>query len=145
MKNVAVIGAGAAGLIAAYAAAMNGNRVTVFEKNEKCGKKIYITGKGRCNVTHECAPDEFLQNVVSNAKFLTGAIYSFSPQRTMQFFEDGGVRLKTERGDRVFPVSDKASDITKCLEKYCLNAGVTFNFNEKVLKISSLPLFRPLI
>lgn len=138
MKNVAVIGAGAAGLMAAYASAINGNRVTVFEKNEKCGKKIYITGKGRCNVTHECAPDEFLQNVVTNSKFLTGAIYSFSPGKTMQFFEDGGLALKTERGDRVFPVSDKASDVTKCLEKYCLNAGVRFNFGEKVLKISIL-------
>ena len=138
MKNVAVIGAGASGLMAAYAAAINGNRVTVFEKNEKCGKKIYITGKGRCNLTHECSPDEFLQNVVSNAKFLTGAIYNFSPQRTKDFFEDGGLRLKTERGDRVFPVSDKASDVTKCLEKYCLNAGVRFKFGENVLKISYL-------
>ena len=138
MKNVAVIGAGAAGLMAAYAAAINGNRVTVFEKNEKCGKKIYITGKGRCNLTHDCKPDEFLQNVVSNAKFLKGAIYNFSPQRTKDFFEDGGLRLKTERGDRVFPASDKASDVTKCLEKYCLNAGVQFKFNEKVFKIANL-------
>ena len=138
MKSVAVIGAGASGLMAAYAAAINGNDVTVFEKNEKCGKKIYITGKGRCNLTHDCAPDEFLQNVVSNSKFLTGAIYNFSPQRTMQFFEDGGLRLKTERGERVFPVSDKASDVTKCLKKYCINAGVKFKFSEKVIKISSL-------
>ena len=138
MKKVAVIGAGASGLMAAYAAAINGNQVTVFEKNEKCGKKIYITGKGRCNLTHDCTPDEFLQNVVSNSKFLTGAIYKFSPQRTMQFFEDGGLKLKTERGDRVFPISNKASDVTKCLEKYCLNAGVTFKFNENVVKISNL-------
>lgn len=78
--KVAVIGAGAAGLMAAYAAAANGNDVTVFEKNEKCGKKIYITGKGRCNFTNDVAPDEFLLNVVNNAKFLTGAIYSFSPK-----------------------------------------------------------------
>lgn len=138
MKNVAVIGAGAAGLMAAYAAAVNGNKVTVFEKNEKCGKKIYITGKGRCNLTHDCTPDVFLQNVVSNAKFLTGAIYNFSPQTTKQFFENGGLRLKTERGDRVFPVSDKASDVTKCLEKYCLSNVVQFKFCEKVLKISKI-------
>ena len=138
MKNIAVIGAGASGLMAAYAAAANGNQVTVFEKNEKCGKKIYITGKGRCNLTHDCNPDEFLQNVVSNSKFLTGAIYSFSPQKTMRFFEDGGLKLKVERGDRVFPVSDKASDVTKCLEKYCQNAGVQFKFNEKVVKIAHL-------
>ena len=138
MKNVAVIGAGAAGLMAAFSAAKNGNKVTVFEKNEKCGKKIYITGKGRCNLTHDCTPDEFLSNVVSNAKFLTGTIYSFSPQRTMQFFEDGNLKLKVERGARVFPVSDKASDVTKCLENYCQEVGVCFNFNEKVLKISVL-------
>lgn len=138
MKNVAVIGAGAAGLMAAFSAAKNGNKVTVFEKNEKCGKKIYITGKGRCNLTHDCTPDEFLSNVVSNAKFLTGTIYSFSPQRTMQFFEDGNLKLKVERGARVFPVSDKASDATKCLENYCQEVGVCFNFNEKVLKISVL-------
>ena len=138
MKNIAVIGAGASGLMAAYACALKGNNVTVFEKNEKCGKKIYITGKGRCNLTHDCSPDEFLQNVISNAKFLTGAVYNFSPQRTMQLFEDGGLRLKTERGDRVFPASDKASDVSKCLEKYCINAGVQFKFNTEVLKISVL-------
>ncbi|MCH5147352.1 MAG: NAD(P)/FAD-dependent oxidoreductase [Clostridiales bacterium] len=138
MKNVAVIGAGAAGLMAAYAAAKNGNKVTVFEKNEKCGKKIYITGKGRCNLTHDCDEQEFLQNVVSNPKFMTGAIYNLSPEKTMHFFEEGGLKLKTERGARVFPLSDKASDVTKCLENYCKNAGVSFKFNEKVLKIDIL-------
>jgi len=135
MSKIAVIGAGAAGLVAAYAAAQNGNSVTVFEKNEKCGKKIYITGKGRCNVTHACSPDEFLSNVVNNSKFMTGAIYAFSPEDTINFFEEGGLKLKTERGDRVFPVSDKASDVTKCLEYYCKNAGVKFNFCEKIKKI----------
>lgn len=135
MKNVAVIGAGAAGLMAAYAAAKNGNNVTVFEKNEKCGKKIYITGKGRCNLTHDCDEQEFLQNIVSNPKFMTGAIYKLSPEKTMRFFEDGGLRLKTERGARVFPLSDKASDVTKCLENYCKNEGVIFKFNEEVDKI----------
>ena len=136
--NVAVIGAGASGLLAAYAAANNGNSVTVFEKNEKCGKKIYITGKGRCNLTHDCSPDEFLLNVVNNSKFLTSAIYAFSPEKTIKFFEVGGLRLKTERGARVFPVSDKASDVTKCLENYCRNVGVEFHFCEKVEKINVL-------
>ena len=131
MKNVAVIGGGAAGLTAAYAAAKNGNNVTVFEKNDKCGKKIYITGKGRCNVTHDCSPEEFLSNVVNNAKFLTGSIYNFSPESTVRFFEEGGLRLKTERGARIFPVSDKASDVTKCLENYCKKFNVNFKFNEK--------------
>lgn len=133
--NVAVIGAGAAGLMAAYAAAKNGNNVTVFEKNEKCGKKIYITGKGRCNLTNAVPPQEFLTNVVNNSKFLTGAIYSFSSEDVMNFFEEGGLRLKTERGNRVFPESDKASDVTKCLEKYCREVGVKFNFNSKVQDI----------
>ncbi len=138
MSKVAVIGAGAAGLIAAYFAAKNGNDVTAFEKNEKSGKKIYITGKGRCNVTHDCTPAEFLENVVSNSKFLTGAIYSFSPEKCVQFFEDGGLKLKLERGGRYFPVSDKASDVTRCLENYCKDVGVTFKFGEKVEKIGIL-------
>lgn len=130
--KVAVIGAGASGLMAAYAAAANGNDVTVFEKNEKCGKKIYITGKGRCNLTNAVSPQEFLQNVVSNSKFLTSAIYSFSSDDTINFFENLGLHLKTERGNRVFPSSDKASDVTKYLEKACISAGVKFNFNKKV-------------
>lgn len=138
MKNVAVIGGGAAGLMAAYAAAKNGNEVTLFEKNEKCGKKIYITGKGRCNLTHECSPEEFLTNVVNNPKFLTGAVYAFSPENCMRFFEEGGLKLKTERGARVFPVSDKASDVTKCLVNYCKKENVVFKYDEKILKINIL-------
>lgn len=136
--KVAVIGAGASGLMAAYAAAVNGNDVSVFEKNEKSGKKIYITGKGRCNLTNAVSPQEFLQNVVSNPKFLSGAIYSFSPDDTINLFENLGLRLKTERGNRVFPVSDKASDVTKYLEKACLSVGVKFKFNNKVDSISVL-------
>lgn len=136
--NVAIIGAGASGLMAAYAAAANGNTVTVYEKNEKSGKKIYITGKGRCNLTNDVPPQEFLQNVVNNSKFLTSAIYSFSSSDTQQFFENNGLRLKTERGNRVFPASDKASDVTKCLENACRNMGVIFNFNKKVDSICVL-------
>ncbi len=138
MKKVAVIGGGAAGLMAAYSAAINGNAVTLFEKNEKCGKKIYITGKGRCNVTHDCQPEEFLENVVSNPKFLTGVIYAFPPSKCVNFFENGGLKLKLERGGRYFPVSDKASDVTKCLENYCKNAGVNFKFCETVEEIKVL-------
>lgn len=130
--KVAVIGGGAAGLMAAYAAAVNRNEVTVYEKNNKCGKKIYITGKGRCNFTNAVSPEEFLRNVVRNSKFLTGAIYSFPPERTIQFFEDGGVPVKVERGNRAFPQSDKASDITKCLEIYCKNAGVRICLDDEV-------------
>ncbi len=124
--------------MAAHAAAEGGADVTLFERNEKCGKKIYITGKGRCNVTNDCDPQEYLTHVVRGGKFLTGAVYTFPPRSLMEYLERGGLKLKTERGNRVFPESDKASDVTKCLEKYCRNAGVEFRFDEKVLKISIL-------
>ena len=131
--NIAVIGGGAAGLMAAYSAAKNGNCVTVYEKNEKCGKKIYITGKGRCNFTNAVAPAEFLNHVVHNAKFIASAIYGFSPQSCISFFESGGLSVKIERGNRAFPSSDKASDVTKCLVNYCRSAGVNFCFKEQVI------------
>ncbi len=132
MHKVIVVGAGPAGLIAAYFSAMQGNRTIVFEKNEKAGKKLYITGKGRCNLTNDTSVDDFLSNVVRNSKFLFGALNSFSPYNTVSFFENNGLKLKTERGKRVFPFSDKASDVTKTLEKLCINAGVEFDFNAKV-------------
>lgn len=135
MKTVCVIGGGAAGLMAAYSAAKNGHKVLLFEKNEKLGKKIYITGKGRCNFTNDVAPDEFLQSVVRGEKFLRGAIYSFSSQKTIEFFENEGLSVKIERGNRAFPSTDHASDVTKTLEKACKNAGVTIYLNEKVEKI----------
>ena len=144
MKKVIVIGAGASGLMAAYAAAIRGNEVLVLERNEKAGKKIYITGKGRCNVTNDVTAEDFFPNVVHNAKFLKSCIYQFPPERMMQLLEDGGLRLKTERGNRVFPASDKASDVTKCLEHYCRSAGVIFSFTERVHEIEVLQstLFR---
>lgn len=107
MKKVIVVGAGASGLMAAYAAAMNGNFVTVCEKNEKAGKKIYITGKGRCNVTNNTDPEGVLANTVHNARFLKGAAYALPPERLMSLLEEGGLPLKTERGNRVFPVAEK--------------------------------------
>ncbi len=135
MKKVIVIGGGASGLVAAYAAASNGNEVTLIEKNEKLGKKIYITGKGRCNFTNDSSPDEFLQNVIRGKKFLRGSLYAFPPQKVISFFEDNGLSVKIERGNRVFPSSDHASDVTKILEKSCKNAGVCIRLNEKVEKI----------
>lgn len=135
MKNVCVIGGGAAGLMAAYAAAKNGNNVILFEKNEKLGKKIYITGKGRCNFTNDVPADEFLQSVVRGKKFLMGALYNFPPQKTIQFFEENHLSVKVERGNRAFPASDHASDVTKTLEKACKSAGVQICLCEKVLKI----------
>ena len=124
-----VIGGGASGLMAAYSAAKAGNRVTLLEKNEKLGKKIYITGKGRCNLTNDCLPDEFLANVVRGEKFLRGAAYRFPASATMQFMEEYGLALKTEHGNRVFPVSDHASDVTKTLERACRAHGVEIRLN----------------
>lgn len=138
MKNVIVIGGGAAGLMAAYAAAEKGHRVTILEKNEKLGKKIYITGKGRCNFTNDCSVEDFLPNIVRGRKFLTGALYTFPSKRTIQFFEEHGLSVKIERGNRVFPVSDHASDVTKTLEKACKKHSVDIHLNEKVFKIESV-------
>lgn len=135
MQRVAVIGGGAAGLMAAYKAAENSNQVILFEKNEKLGKKIYITGKGRCNFTNDTPPNDFLQNVVRGGKFLYGSLYAFSPQAMMDFMERFGLSIKVERGNRVFPSSDHASDVTKTLEKACRSVGVDVHLNEKVTKI----------
>ena len=135
MKKVCIVGGGAAGLMAAYASARQGNEVTLIEKNEKLGKKIYITGKGRCNFTNDVAPDEFLQNVVRGDKFLRGSIYAFSSQNTIEFMENNGLSIKIERGNRAFPSSDHASDVTKTLEKACKRAGVAIKLNEKAKKI----------
>lgn len=129
-----VIGGGPAGLISAYFRAIRNESVFLVEKNEKLGKKLYITGKGRCNVTNDCDETEFLSNVVSNPKFLSGAIRRFPPRKFMEFLEEK-VALKTERGNRVFPLSDKASDITRTLERYAAEAGVKIRLNEKVLSL----------
>lgn len=131
-----VIGGGPAGLISAYFRAVRGEDVYLIEKNEKPGKKLYITGKGRCNVTNDCDVDEFLSNVVTNAKFLNGAIRRFPPEKFMVFLS-GKTKLKTERGNRVFPLSDKASDVTKCLCAYAEEAGAKIKLNEKVLSINA--------
>lgn len=137
MKKVCVIGGGASGLMCAYTVAQNGHQVVLFEKNEKLGKKIYITGKGRCNFTNDVSSEEFLQNVVRGKKFLMGAIYTFPPQKTIDFFENYGLSVKIERGNRAFPVSDHASDVTKTLEKACKTVGVEIKLSEKVEKITT--------
>lgn len=115
MKKVIVIGGGAAGMMAACMAAVEGAHVTLLEKNEKTGKKIYITGKGRCNLTNACQREEFLENVITNPKFLYSAFAQLDNQAVMNFFEKAGCRLKTESGDRVFPVSDHSSDVIAAL------------------------------
>ena len=123
-RKIAVIGGGAAGMLAAGYAAKLGAKVTLFERNTLLGKKLGITGKGRCNVTNHCTPEEFIKNITANGKFLYSAINRFSPADTMAFFEELGIPLKTERGNRVFPVSDNAVDIVLALKKYCLHNGV---------------------
>ncbi len=135
MKNILVVGAGAAGMMAALTAAKAGAKVTLIEKNEKPGKKIYITGKGRCNVTNDCDADVFFNNIVSNPKFMYSAFYGFDNVNLMELIKDNGCALKTERGGRVFPVSDHSSDIIRCFEKMLKSAGVDIRYNVKAEKL----------
>ncbi|MGN0820080.1 MAG: NAD(P)/FAD-dependent oxidoreductase [Christensenellaceae bacterium] len=136
-KNVVVVGGGASGMLASYFSAKCGNNVTLIEQNEKLGKKLYITGKGRCNLTNDCDEQEFLSNVVTNSKFLSGAIYSFSTKDVMRLFESNGLKLKVERGNRVFPASDKSSDVIKCLSSMLVSVNVDVKLNEKVLTVDA--------
>ncbi len=133
--KVCVIGGGASGMMCATMIARKGHEVVLYEKNEKLGKKIYITGKGRCNVTNVAVGADFLKNVVGGQKFVMGAVTRFNSNDTMAFFEDVGVKLKIERGGRVFPVSDKSSDIIKGLETAMHWAGVSVKLNTSVDKI----------
>ncbi len=117
MNQIVIIGGGAAGMIAAYAAATHGATVHLIEKNEKLGKKLFITGKGRCNLTNACDPEDFFTQVTSNYKFLYSSFYTFSNSDVMDLFENNGCRLKVERGNRVFPQSDHSSDVIRALEQ----------------------------
>lgn len=134
-KQVIVIGGGAAGTIAAYMAAKNGHKVTLLEKNEKIGKKIFITGKGRCNVTNACDITDFFENVPTNSKFLYSAVYSFTNQDVIDFFVEAGCCLKVERGARVFPVSDHSSDIIAALQRKLNEASVDIRLNTCVREL----------
>ncbi len=131
--KIAIIGGGASGLMCGAVLAENNVTAVVFDGNEKLGKKIYITGKGRCNLTNKCQPDEFLENVVNGQRFMRGAINRFSSLNCINFFEEHGLKLKTERGNRVFPESDKASDVIKVLTK--LNSKNQICLNEKIQEI----------
>ena len=111
MSKVLVVGGGAAGMFTAIFAAYNGNEVHIFEKNEKLGKKLYITGKGRCNITNASDMETLFSSVVTNSKFLYSSFYGYTNQDVIEFFERIGVKTKIERGNRVFPVSDHSSDV----------------------------------
>ena len=135
MNKVIVVGGGAAGMMAAISAADSGAEVILIEKNEKLGKKVYITGKGRCNITNESDVENLLKNVRSNPKFLYSAFYTFDSYRMMDFLEGEGLKLKTERGNRVFPESDKSLDVIKTLKKALEKRKVKIVLNTKVLNI----------
>ena len=113
MKRVVIIGAGASGMMAAKVAGDRGYKVTVLEKQKRCGQKLLITGKGRCNITNNCEIEELIENVPTNGKFLYSAFYTFTNDQVIDMFNDLGVETKTERGKRVFPVSDKAVDVVR--------------------------------
>ena len=117
MSKVLIIGGGAAGMMAAVSAAQNGNNVELFEKNEKLGKKLFITGKGRCNITNAAELEDFFPAVTSNPKFLYSAFYTFTNEQVISFFEELGVKTKVERGGRVFPKSDHSSELIPALKK----------------------------
>lgn len=135
MNKVIIIGGGAAGLMAAVAAISNNNDVTIYDGNEKVGKKIYITGKGRCNLTNACDISDYFDNIISNDKFLYSALYTFTNDDVIKFFEENGCKIKIERGNRAFPESDKSSDIIKTLERYLKKNGVKIILNTRVESI----------
>ncbi|PWL70616.1 MAG: aminoacetone oxidase family FAD-binding enzyme [Clostridiales bacterium] len=134
--DVIVVGGGPAGMMAAGVAARSGLRVLLLEKNPRLGRKLMITGKGRCNVTNNCDVQDFLNHVPTNPRFLQSAIHRFTPQDAMAFFEELGVPLKTERGSRVFPVSDKAVDIVDAMVKFVRESGVNVQYETPVKALS---------
>ncbi|MDR0751369.1 MAG: NAD(P)/FAD-dependent oxidoreductase [Christensenellaceae bacterium] len=129
--TVIVIGGGPAGIMAAIASSTSGAETILIEKNEKLGKKLFISGKGRCNITNDCDPKHLIKSIVSNPRFMTSAVYAFSPQDTINFFETENLRLKVERGGRVFPNSDKAQDVINCFTKVLKNKNVQIHLNEE--------------
>ena len=137
MSHVIVVGGGAAGMFAAIAAAKNGHQVTLYEKNEKLGKKIFITGKGRCNITNAADMEELFDAVVTNSKFLYSSFYGYTNQKVIDFFEDAGVPVKIERGNRVFPISDHSSDVIRALEREMKKVGVKVCLNTEVKSVEA--------
>ena len=143
MAKVVIIGGGAAGLMAAGAAARQGHTVTVLEHTEKPGQKILVTGKGRCNVTNDCTAEEFLHHVRTNPRFLYSSLGAFPPAKTMELFESLGVELKVERGRRVFPMSDKAEEIRQALLRYAAEAEIVEDGAQTLLLEPMAPAEEP--
>ena len=135
MSKVIVVGGGPAGMMAAFAAAESGCQVTLYEQNEKLGKKLFLTGKGRCNLTNACDTEELFKNITRNSKFMYSAIYSYDNFRVMDFFESHGTQVKTERGNRVFPVSDHSSDIIAALKRALEQASVRVMLNTRIRRL----------
>ena len=135
MKTCFVIGGGAAGMMAAIEASTHGYQVELFEKNDKLGKKIFITGKGRCNVTNDCDPEDFFDNIISNSKFMYSSYYSFDNTAVMELFNSSGCKLKIERGNRVFPISDHSSDIIKTLQVLLKKNQVLVHLNTEITSL----------
>ena len=135
MSKVAIIGGGASGMLAAIGAAMSGHEATIYEKNDKLGKKIFITGKGRCNITNASSMEEVMKNVIKNNRFLYSAFNSFSNEDIVRMLNDAGVATKIERGNRVFPESDKSSDVISGLTRILKEYGVEIKLNAKVKDI----------
>ena len=137
MSKVIIVGGGAAGMMAAITAARNGNSVLLLEKNEKLGKKIYITGKGRCNLTNAGDNEDLMNSIVTNRKFMYGAFSRFSNYDCMGFFDELGLKFKVERGNRVFPESDKAADVIDCLRRELRRLNVSVEYETEVKKITA--------
>ena len=135
MSHVIVVGGGAAGMFAAIAAAKNGHQVTLYEKNEKLGKKIFITGKGRCNITNACPAEEFLTHVVTNPRFLYSTFSQFNNEDMIEYLEKIGLPVKTERGQRVFPQSDRSSDVIQALKRECEKGRVKIYYHTEVKEL----------
>src|SRR5574344_663824 len=130
--DVIVVGAGASGMMAAFAAAKNTNNVIIIERNEKPGKKIFITGKGRCNITNASDIDTIFDNIVTNRKFMYSALYSMTNDDVMSLFEEEGLHVKVERGNRVFPVSDHSSDVINTLTRMLKKRHVEIEYNSEI-------------
>lgn len=146
MSKVLIIGGGAAGMFAAVTAARCGHQVSLYEKNEKLGKKLFITGKGRCNLTNACDMDTLFSSVVTNPRFLYSSFYGFTNQDTIDFFEGIGLKTKVERGNRVFPDSDHSSDVIRCLEQEMARVKVEVHLNTAVSRVAEKDgIFRYLV